>query len=166
MAAADVTIEGTYSVPLITHVCLESHGLTVKWEGDDKMVVWASTQNVGGVAGDLAQAFKMPAANVTVYTDYMGGGFGSKFGADIWGGRRPSCRRWPADARSRCSSIACRSTWRRATAPAPRPTSRWAANRDGKIVAMIAEAHSTGGVGCGGESDPAVCLQRRAEHPG
>ncbi len=33
MAAAEVTIEGTYSVPLITHVCLEPHGLTVKWEG-------------------------------------------------------------------------------------------------------------------------------------
>ena len=24
-------------------------------------------------------------ANVTVHTDYMGGGFGSKFGADLWG---------------------------------------------------------------------------------
>ena len=35
---AEVTIEGTYSVPMITHVCLETHGLTVKWEGDDKMV--------------------------------------------------------------------------------------------------------------------------------
>ena len=33
MAAAEVTIEGTYSVPMITHVCLESHGLTAKWEG-------------------------------------------------------------------------------------------------------------------------------------
>ncbi|MFO0910248.1 MAG: molybdopterin cofactor-binding domain-containing protein [Isosphaeraceae bacterium] len=27
----------------------------------------------------------MPQNNVTVYTDYMGGGFGSKFGADVWG---------------------------------------------------------------------------------
>ena len=27
----------------------------------------------------------MPVGNVTVFTDYMGGGFGSKFGADIWG---------------------------------------------------------------------------------
>src|ERR1700733_10181446 len=44
MAAADVTIEGTYSVPMITHVCLESHGLTAKWEGEDKLTVWASTQ--------------------------------------------------------------------------------------------------------------------------
>ena len=45
-----MTIEGTYSVPVITHVCLEPHGLTVKWDGDDKMVVWSSTQNVGVVS--------------------------------------------------------------------------------------------------------------------
>src|SRR4051812_36904409 len=60
LASAAVTIEGTYSVPLITHVCLESHGLTVKFEGEDKIVSWASTQNVGGVAGDLAQLFNLP----------------------------------------------------------------------------------------------------------
>ena len=44
-------------------------------------------------------AFKIPPANVTVLTEVMGGGFGSKFGADIWGrtaaelveeGRRPA----------------------------------------------------------------------------
>ena len=39
MATAEVTIEGTYSVPMITHVCLETHGLTVKFEGDDKMLL-------------------------------------------------------------------------------------------------------------------------------
>ena len=31
---------------MITHVCLETHGLTVEWEGDDTIVAWASTQNV------------------------------------------------------------------------------------------------------------------------
>ena len=83
MAKAEVTSEGTYSVPLITHVCLEPHGLTVQFEGDDKIVAWASTQNVGGVANDLAALFNLSPANVTVHTDYMGGGFGSKFNADV-----------------------------------------------------------------------------------
>ena len=46
MAKADVTIEATYSLPVITHVCLEPHGLTAKWEGDDKIIAWASTQAV------------------------------------------------------------------------------------------------------------------------
>src|SRR6516165_7397006 len=35
MVEADEVVEGTYSVPVITHVCLEAHGMTVKWEGDD-----------------------------------------------------------------------------------------------------------------------------------
>src|SRR5690349_2904651 len=76
MAAAEVTSEGTYTVPMITHVCLESHGLTAKWEGDDKITVWASTQAVSRMGGDLAQRVGIPPANVTVLTDYMGGGFG------------------------------------------------------------------------------------------
>ena len=49
MGQAAATIEGTYSVPVITHVCLETHGLVARWDGDDKMTVWASTQNVDGV---------------------------------------------------------------------------------------------------------------------
>src|SRR5437667_300388 len=71
MDAADATIEATYSAPVITHVCLETHGLTARWEGNDKIVAWASTQNVLGVAGELAQKFKVPQPNVTVHTEVM-----------------------------------------------------------------------------------------------
>ncbi len=71
------------------------------------------------------QPFKIPPANVTVLTDYMGGGFGSKFGADIWGMTAAQLSKMAGGGRSRCSSTACRSTSPRATAPARRPTSRW-----------------------------------------
>src|SRR4051794_6660642 len=71
MKGADVTIEATYSLPVITHVCLETHGLTSKWEGDDKLVAWASTQSVRTVAGELAQKFNVPTSNVTVLTEVM-----------------------------------------------------------------------------------------------
>lgn len=149
ISKADATIEGTYSVPLITHVCLEPHGLTVKWDGDDKIVAWSSTQSVTAVAGELAQASKIPTANVTVHTDYMGGGFGSKFGADIWG-------RTAAELSKKAGGRPVKMFLDREQehlAAGNRP-SGWAhikmgAGRDGKIVAMIAEAHSTGGVGAG-----------------
>src|SRR5437762_3310548 len=81
---ADVTIETTYSVLVITHVCLESHGSTARWDGEEKIVAWASTQSVRAVADELARTFKVPVGNVTVLTEVMGGGFGSKFAADIW----------------------------------------------------------------------------------
>jgi xanthine dehydrogenase YagR molybdenum-binding subunit len=150
MAAADVTIEGTYSVPMITHVCLESHGLTAKWEGEDKLTVWASTQNVARLGNDLAPPFNIPPANITVLTDYMGGGFGSKFGPDIWG-----------IAAARLAKMSGRPVKmfldrvQEHLAAGNRPSGqahiKMGANRDGKIVAMIAEAHGTGGVGAGAD---------------
>jgi xanthine dehydrogenase YagR molybdenum-binding subunit len=85
LAQSDATIEATYSLPVITHVCLETHGLTARWDDESHLTAWASTQAVGPTAGQLAQAFEIPQSQVTVLTDYMGGGFGSKFGPDIWG---------------------------------------------------------------------------------
>lgn len=80
------THEGTYGVPVISHQCLESHGLVAEWNQDlTELTVWASTQAVPNTAAQLAQHFKMPATRVKCITHYMGGGFGSKFGPDIQG---------------------------------------------------------------------------------
>ncbi len=145
MAKADAVIEATYSIPVITHVCLEPHGLTAKWEGNDKLVAWASTQAVGVVAGELSQTFSIPASNVTVLTEVMGGGFGSKFGADIWG-------RAAAELSKKCGNRPVRIFLDRAhehLAAGNRPSAtghvKLGATKDGKLVAMIAETHGTGG---------------------
>jgi len=81
---ADVTHEGEYGIPVITHCCLEPHGSIVAWNGD-KVEFWPSTQNVSGVGDDLAKGIEIPPANVHTHMDYIGGGFGSKFQADRWG---------------------------------------------------------------------------------
>jgi xanthine dehydrogenase YagR molybdenum-binding subunit len=85
MKTADATIEATYSLPVITHVCLEPHGLTAEWKGSDSIVAYASTQSVMAVAKDLSDNLGVEASKVTVLTEVMGGGFGSKFSADAWG---------------------------------------------------------------------------------
>jgi xanthine dehydrogenase YagR molybdenum-binding subunit len=151
MASAEVTIEGTYSVPLITHVCLETHGLTVRWIGDDKMEVWASTQNVSGIANELGGSFKLPAVNVTVHTDYMGGGFGSKFGADVWG--RTAAQLSKAAGGRPVKMFLDRTQEHLAAGNRPSGSAhiKMGANRDGKLVALIADAHGTGGVGGGAD---------------
>ncbi len=86
---ADVVHEGTYGVPVITHCCLESHGLAAEWTGDN-LTVWASTQGVSAIGGDLSTALghngiNVSASNIEVITPVMGGGFGSKFQSDTWG---------------------------------------------------------------------------------
>ncbi len=47
-------------------------------------MAWPSTQFVTGWAGTLAPNLKMPAANIKVHQDYIGGGFGSKFSPGAW----------------------------------------------------------------------------------
>lgn len=79
-AAADVTVEATYRTQVQTHVALETHGLTSKWDGD-QLTVWASTQGIFSVRGELASYFNIPETNVRVIMEHMGGGFGAKFGA-------------------------------------------------------------------------------------
>ncbi len=83
---AAATVEGTYGISIISHQCLESHGLVAEWNQDaSELTVWASTQAVPLTAIQLAQNFKLPATRVKCITNYMGGGFGSKFGPDIQG---------------------------------------------------------------------------------
>ena len=43
---AAVEVEATYHTPVQTHVCLETHGHVAKWEDEQNLTVWASTQGV------------------------------------------------------------------------------------------------------------------------
>src|SRR5581483_9066274 len=82
--SADVTFEGSYGIPVITHCCLEPHGQVVAWSGD-KVDYWPSTQNVSAIGTELARALGVPATQIHTHMDYIGGGFGSKFPMDLWG---------------------------------------------------------------------------------
>lgn len=82
---AEVVVQGEYGIPVITHCCLEPHGQVLEWEDDKNLTVYPSTQNVSGMASQYAQPLQIPASNIKVRMNHIGGGFGSKFGADGWG---------------------------------------------------------------------------------
>jgi xanthine dehydrogenase YagR molybdenum-binding subunit len=82
---AEAVVEGTYGVAVISHQCLESHGLVAEWEQDGGLTVWASTQATVNVAGMLAGRFGIAPTKVKCITHYMGGGFGSKFVPGVYG---------------------------------------------------------------------------------
>jgi xanthine dehydrogenase YagR molybdenum-binding subunit len=81
---AEAVSEGTYGIPVVNHCCLEPHGQIIQWADGDQVMVWPSTQNVPQYAGSLSQNLKVPATNIKVKMDYIGGGFGSKFTPDAW----------------------------------------------------------------------------------
>jgi xanthine dehydrogenase YagR molybdenum-binding subunit len=82
---SDAVVTGVYGAAVISHQCLEPHGLVAEWTSDGGLTVWASTQATTGTAQALAGAFGIPPTKVKCITHYMGGGYGSKFGPDSQG---------------------------------------------------------------------------------
>ncbi|MCU0520956.1 MAG: xanthine dehydrogenase family protein molybdopterin-binding subunit [Anaerolineae bacterium] len=78
---ADEVVELTFTTPIASHCCLETHGSAASWEGD-QVTVWHSTQSVFGTRSSVADALGIPMDKVRVISDYIGGGFGSKWGAE------------------------------------------------------------------------------------
>lgn len=147
---AEVVSEGMYGCPVVTHCCLESHGSIAEWTDEDHLFVHISTQNISGLANEYAGALKIPAGNVHVHQDHIGGGFGSKFGADRWG-------IYTAQASKKAGNKPVRVMLERdaeLTLAGCRP-SIWAkvkvgARKDGTLVAWQSDSWGTGGPGGGG----------------
>jgi len=83
-AEADVVSEGVYGLPVITHCCLESHGSIMEWPKQDHLLTHMSTQGVSAIGAQLAEPLGIPAANIQIRQEHIGGGFGSKFAVDRW----------------------------------------------------------------------------------
>ncbi len=77
--------EGYYGCGVVSHACHESHGHVAHWTDEEHLTVFSSTQAVTGLVGQFSEALEIPAANVRIICQNMGGGFGSKFSADRWG---------------------------------------------------------------------------------
>jgi xanthine dehydrogenase YagR molybdenum-binding subunit len=79
-AEAEVTVEGEFRTQVQTHSALETHGVVADWK-EDGLTVYASTQGTSSVRDEFAAIFKLKKSQVRVITEFMGGGFGAKFGA-------------------------------------------------------------------------------------
>ncbi len=149
-AESEVVSEGLYGTPVITHCCMESHGSISEWTDKDHLFVHMSTQNVSGIAGQMAEPLKMPATNIRVHQDHIGGGFGSKFGPDRWGiftaeisrkaGGKPVRIMLERDAELKAAGAR----------PSAFARVRVGAKKDGTLVAWQSQSWGTGGPGGGG----------------
>jgi xanthine dehydrogenase YagR molybdenum-binding subunit len=147
--SAAFTVEGTYSTQVQTHTSLETHGCVCEWNGDN-LTAWVSTQAVHGTREGFAQGLKIPQANVRVITEFMGGGFGSKFGPDMQG---LLCARLAKAANAPVKLMLDRKEEHLTTGNRPSAFAKVRAgvSADGKLTAFDATTWGTGGAGAGSD---------------
>lgn len=77
---AAVVVEATYQTQIQDHVPLEPHGATVD-PTQEPPVAWVSTQGTFTCTEGIARGLGRKRSEIEIRCEYVGGGFGSKFGA-------------------------------------------------------------------------------------
>ena len=155
---ADVVVEGEYFTQIQTHSALETHGFVVDWKPDE-LTVYASTQGTASVRDEFAEVFKLPKTKVRVITEFMGGGFGAKFGAGNEGVVAANL------SRKAGAPVRLMLDRRQEHIVSNRPDShqklRIGAKRDGTLTAIELISYGSAGVGTGaGTAGPATNLYK------
>ena len=148
MQNAAGVVEAVYSVPVQHHVCLETHGITVDFRGGSEAKVYASTQGTFGIAEEAADPLGLKANEIETIVEYMGGGFGSKFGMGFEG-----------ELACQLSKLAGKPVHLLLTRPVEftsagnrsgaRVTMKGAIGADGALLALVSEVEKYGGLGDG-----------------
>ncbi|MBL8858451.1 MAG: xanthine dehydrogenase family protein molybdopterin-binding subunit [Planctomycetes bacterium] len=145
---AAAVIEATYTVPVQHHVCLETHGVVVDYKGGDEATVWCSTQSTFGFTPDAAKELGLKASRVTGLVEYMGGGFGAKFGLGLEG--QAACKLSKEIKRPVHLMMTRRDEFLAAgNRTGGKMRIKLAASQDGTLVGMVADRRRFGGIGNG-----------------
>ncbi len=157
-ADADVIVEGEYFTQVQTHSALETHGFVVDWKPEE-LTIYASTQGTSSVRDEFAEVFKLPKSKVRVITEYMGGGFGAKFGAGNEGVVAANL------SRKANAPVKLMLDRRQEHIVSNRPDShqklKIGAKHDGTLTAIELTSYGTAGVGTGaGTAGPATNMYK------
>lgn len=167
LGQCDVVHEATYVTQVQTHSPLETHGLVVRWDGPTSMTVWASTQGIFSVRDEMAEIFGLAKQDVRVITEFMGGGFGAKFGASAPGTRMGFIAGELSRAAKAPVKLMC-DRHEQHVCTGNRPDSRQTIKigaRRGKLHAIDVEAFGTAGIGTGaGVGRNAIGIYTRCPH--
>ncbi len=151
---AEIVVEGEFRTQVQTHSALETHGVVADWKPDG-LTVYASTQGTASVRDEMAEIFSIPRGKVRVITEFMGGGFGAKFGAGNEGvlathlsKKAGAPVRLMLDRREEHLSVGNR--------PSSNQKIRIGARKDGTLTAVHLVNYGSAGVGTGaGAGGPA-----------
>ena len=143
---AEVIVEDVYGNDVITHCCLETHGVVTEWQGPNNVLLHQSTQAISGIGGEMARALQIPAGNVEVKMDHIGGGFGSKFPIDRWGVEATKLSKQLGGAPIKLMLERDAELTVAGTRPSAYARVKVGAKKDGTLVAWESESWGSGGV--------------------
>src|SRR5205823_3473431 len=145
---------GTYRTQVQTHCPMETHGVVADWKPEG-LTVHASTQGTTTVRDELAALFKLPKSKIRVITEFMGGGFGAKFGAGNTGLLAVHLSQ-KAGAPVRLMLDRKEEHTQAGNRPSSVQHLRIGAKKNGTLTALHLRSYGSGGVGTGaGTSGPA-----------
>ncbi|MBA3460852.1 MAG: molybdopterin-dependent oxidoreductase [Deltaproteobacteria bacterium] len=147
LASSAHKVSGTFRTQVQTHSPMETHGIVADWKPAE-LTVYMSTQGTATVRDDLATVFDLPKSKVRVVCDFMGGGFGAKFGGGHFGvvavelSRRAKAPvRLVLDRREQHTAVGNR--------PSTLQQLTLGATRTGELAAVDLISHGTAGIGTG-----------------
>ncbi|MEW2451890.1 xanthine dehydrogenase family protein molybdopterin-binding subunit [Streptomyces parvulus] len=76
-ASSAARLDVGYTVPPLHNHPMEPHAGTARWEGD-RLTVYSSSQGTSAVRAELSRLFGVAEDRITVRSEHVGGGFGSK----------------------------------------------------------------------------------------
>ena len=142
--------EGEFRTAVQHHCCLETHGVVVDYRGGESATVYASTQGTFSIPRDAASKLGLSPSQVKSVVHHMGGGFGSKFGLDVPGAL--ACELSRQSKRPVHLMLTRRDEFLLSgNRSGSLQRLKLGADREGKLVALVAEQFRFGGLGEGSQ---------------
>lgn len=79
---AAATMEAEYTIAAEIHNPMEMHATIAHWVAADRLRLYDKNQGVNNVQRTVGRVFDLPAENIEVFSEFVGGGFGS--GLRVW----------------------------------------------------------------------------------
>jgi len=138
-AEADVILEETFSVPLVSPAYLETENSLASWNADGTLTVWVSSQHPFTDQLEIAATLGLPPKKVQVKSAVIGGAFGGKEDASL--AILTALAAWAVKGTVRLINTRQESFWAHPKRHPVQFQFKLGAKKDGAFVALKAVAH-------------------------
>lgn len=138
-AEAEVILEDTFSVPLISPAYMETENSLACWNNDGTLTVWVSSQHPFTDQLEIAATLGIPSENVHVKSAVIGGAFGGKEDASL--AILTSFAAWAVKGTVKLVNTRQESFWAHPKRHSVQFQYKLGAKKDGTFVALKAVAH-------------------------